>query len=170
VDLPPGKPGELRVRGPQVMVGYWNKPEETAKTITEDGWLMTGDIAVMDEDGYFAIVDRKKDMIIASGYNIYPRDIEEVIYEHPKVAEVVVAGVPHAYRGETVKAYIVLKADETATAEEIRAFCRERLAAYKVPSDVEFRPELPKTQVGKFLRRVLVEEERAKVGREKHVS
>ncbi|HIQ04702.1 MAG TPA: long-chain fatty acid--CoA ligase [Anaerolineae bacterium] len=159
-DKPIGEEGELWVRGPQVMPGYWQKPEETAKTKTEDGWLRTGDIARMDEDGYFYIVDRLKDIIIASGYNIVPREVEEVLYEHPKVQEAVVAGVPDAYRGETVKAYIVLKQGETATADEIRAFCRERLAAYKVPTQVEFRSELPKTLVGKFLRRVLVEEER----------
>ncbi|HIC90189.1 MAG TPA: long-chain fatty acid--CoA ligase [Anaerolineae bacterium] len=162
-DKPIGEEGELWVRGPQVMPGYWQKPEETAKTKTEDGWLRTGDIARMDEDGYFYIVDRLKDIIIASGYNIVPREVEEVLYEHPKVQEAVVAGVPDAYRGETVKAYIVLKQGETATADEIRAFCRERLAAYKVPTQVEFRSELPKTLVGKFLRRVLVEEERKKL-------
>ncbi len=162
-DAPVGQPGELWVRGPQVMVGYWNKPEETAKTVTEDGWLMTGDIAVMDEEGYFSIVDRKKDMIIASGYNIYPRDVEEVLYKHPKVAEAVVAGIPHPYRGETVKAYVVLKPGAVATEDEIRDFCKENLAPYKVPSTIEFRAELPKTQVGKVLRRVLVDEERTKL-------
>lgn len=163
-DLPVNTPGEMWIRGPQVMAGYWNKPEETAKTITPDGWLQTGDIAEMDEEGYFKIVDRKKDLIIASGYNIYPRDVEEVLFKHPKIAEAVVAGVPHPTRGETVKAYVVLKPGQTATEDEIRAFCREHLAPYKVPSSVEFRTELPKSQVGKFLRRVLVEEERAKVG------
>lgn len=163
-DLPVNTPGEMWVRGPQVMAGYWQKPEETAKTVTPDGWLQTGDIAEMDEDGYFKIVDRKKDLIIASGYNIYPRDVEEVLFKHPKVAEAVVAGIPHPTRGETVKAYVVLKPGQTATEDEIRAFCREHLAPYKVPSMVEFRTELPKSQVGKFLRRVLVEEERAKTG------
>ncbi len=162
-DAPVGQPGELWVRGPQVMVGYWNKPEETAKTVTEEGWLMTGDIAVMDDEGYFSIVDRKKDMIIASGYNIYPRDVEEVLFRHPKVAEAVVAGIPHPYRGETVKAYVVLKPSAVATEDEIRDFCKENLAPYKVPSTIEFRAELPKTQVGKVLRRVLVDEERAKL-------
>jgi len=161
-ELPVGEIGELVVRGPQVMKGYWNMPEETAIALRE-GWLYTGDIAKMDEDGYFSIVDRKKDMIIAGGYNVYPRDVEEVLYEHPKVKEAVVAGVPDPYRGETVKAYIVLKEGETATEEEIIAFCRENLARYKVPKMVEFRSELPKTMVGKILRRILVEEEKAKL-------
>ncbi len=161
--LPVGEVGELCVKGPQVMKGYWNRPDETAATIDEEGWLHTGDIARMDEDGYFYIVDRKKDIIIASGYNIIPREVEEVLYMHPKVLEAVVAGVPDPYRGETVKAYIVLKEGEQATAEEIIAFCREHLAPYKVPRLVEFRSELPKSQVGKFLRRVLVEEEKRKL-------
>ncbi|NUQ38250.1 MAG: long-chain fatty acid--CoA ligase [Caldilineales bacterium] len=158
-----GEEGELALRGPQVMVGYWNKPEETAKTRDEAGWLYTGDIAKMDEDGYFYIVDRKKDLIIASGYNIVPREVEEVLFEHPAVQEALVAGVPDAKRGETVKAYVVLKPGQTATAEELIAFCRENLAPYKVPKLVEFRSELPKSMVGKFLRRVLVEEEKAKL-------
>ncbi|RME80550.1 MAG: long-chain fatty acid--CoA ligase [Caldilineae bacterium] len=162
-ELPVGEAGELVLRGPQVMVGYWNKPEETAATIDGEGWLHTGDIAKMDEDGYFYIVDRKKDLIIASGYNIVPREVEEVLFEHPKVQEAVVAGVPDPKRGETVKAYIVLKEGETATAEEIIAFCKENLAPYKVPKMVEFRSELPKSMVGKFLRRVLVEEEKQKL-------
>jgi long-chain acyl-CoA synthetase len=162
VDKPVGQDGELWLRGPQVMMGYWNSPADTAKTITEDGWLRTGDIAHMDADGYFYIVDRLKDIIIASGYNIIPREVEEVLFEHPKVQEAVVAGIPDRYRGETVKAYVVLKANETATPEEIRTFCKERLAPYKVPTQVEFRSELPKTMVGKFLRRVLVEEEKKK--------
>jgi long-chain acyl-CoA synthetase len=158
-----GEEGELWLRGPQVMEGYWQRPDETAKTVTEDGWLRTGDIARMDEEGYFYIVDRLKDIIIASGFNIVPREVEEVLFEHPKVQEAVVAGVPDAYRGETVKAYVVLKPGETCTPEEIIAFCKERLAPYKVPRQVEFRSELPKTMVGKFLRRVLVEEEQKKL-------
>lgn len=158
-----GEEGELALRGPQVMVGYWNKPEETAHTKDAEGWLYTGDIAKMDAEGYFYIVDRKKDLIIASGYNIVPREVEEVLFEHPKVQEAVVAGVPDAKRGETVKAYVVLKPGETATAEELIAFCRKGLAPYKVPKVVEFRSELPKSMVGKFLRRVLVEEEKAKL-------
>ena len=165
VEKPVGEDGELWLRGPQVMKGYWNRPDETAKTITEDGWLRTGDIARMDADGYFYIVDRLKDIIIASGFNIIPREVEEVLFEHPKIQEAVVAGVPDPYRGETVKAYIVLKSGETATPEEIVAFCKERLARYKVPKQIEFRSELPKTMVGKFLRRVLVEEEKKKLGK-----
>ncbi len=159
--LPPGEPGELAVKGPQVMKGYWNRPEETAQTLV-DGWLLTGDIATMDEEGYFQIVDRKKDIIIAGGFNIYPREVEEVLYQHPKVKEAVVVGIPDPYRGETVKAYIVPKEGETPTAEEIEAFCRERLAAYKVPKLWEFRKDLPKTMVGKILRRALREQEMAK--------
>jgi long-chain acyl-CoA synthetase len=150
-----GEAGELLVRGPQVMKGYFNNAAETATTIDADGWLHTGDIAVMDADGYIAIVDRKKDLIIAGGYNIVPREVEEALFQHPKVAEAAVVGVPDAKRGETVKAVIVLKAGEQATAEEIRAFCKERLAPYKVPTLVEFSAELPKTQVGKVLRRQL---------------
>ena len=161
-EMPVGEPGELVIRGPQVMKGYWNKPEETAQVL-RDGWLYTGDIAKMDEDGYFYIVDRKKDMIIAGGYNIYPRDVEEVLYQHPKVKEAVVAGVPDRYRGETVKAYVVLKDGETATEEEILEYCAENLAKYKAPKIVEFRQELPKTMIGKILRRSLVEEEKRKL-------
>ena len=157
-----GEVGELVVRGPQVMKGYWNMPEET-EMVLQDGWLYTGDIARADEDGFFYIVDRKKDMIIASGYNVYPRDVEEVLFEHPKVADVAVAGVPDPKRGETVKAYIVLKEGETATPEEIIEFSRERMSKYKVPTLVEFRKELPKTMVGKVLRRELIEEEKKKL-------
>ena len=158
----PGEEGELVIYGPQVMKGYWEKPDETAKTIDKEGWLHTGDIAKMDDEGYFYIVDRKKDLIIASGYNIVPREVEEVLFMHPKVQEAVVAGVPDAKRGETVKAFVILKPGQTATSEEMRAFCKENLAPYKVPSLVEFRSELPKSQIGKVLRRVLVEEEKAK--------
>ncbi len=159
--LAPGQPGELALRGPQVMLGYWKRPEETAEVL-RDGWLLTGDMAVMDEEGYFTIVDRKKDLIIAGGYNVYPREVEEVLYQHPKVLEACVAGVPDSYRGETVKAFVVLRDGEQATVEEIREFAKSRLAAYKVPRTVEFRAELPMTLVGKVLRRALVEEERAK--------
>ncbi|MFS0882304.1 long-chain fatty acid--CoA ligase [Bacillus sp. 7586-K] len=158
----PNELGELLVKGPQVMKGYWNRIEETEAAL-RDGWLYTGDIGYMDEDGYFYIVDRKKDMIIASGYNIYPREIEEVLYEHDKVQEVVVAGIPDPYRGETVKAYIVLKEGVTATAEEFNEYARKHLAAYKVPHIYEFRNELPKTAVGKILRRALIEEEKEKL-------
>ena len=157
-----GEEGEIVVRGPQVMKGYWNRPDETATTIDADGWLHTGDIAKMDEDGYFYIVDRKKDLIIASGYNIVPREVEEVLFMHAKVFEAAVAGVADPKRGETVKAYIVLKQGESCTAEEIRAFCKENLAPYKVPTLIEFRQDLPKSQIGKVLRRLLVEEEKQK--------
>jgi len=163
VDRPVGEDGELWVKGPQVMQGYWGRPDETAKTITEDGWLRTGDIARQDDEGYFYIVDRLKDIIIASGFNIVPREVEEVLFLHPKVQEAVVAGVPDKFRGETVKAYVVLKEGEACTTDELVQFCKERLAPYKVPRQIEFRSELPKTQVGKFLRRVLVEEERKRL-------
>ena len=164
-ELPIGEIGELIIRGPQVMKGYWNMPEETAQTL-RNGWLYTGDIAKMDEEGYFSIVDRKKDMIIAGGFNVYPRDVEEVIYEHPKVREVVAAGIPDPYRGETVKVYIVLKEGETATEDEIREFCKGKMAKFKVPTHVEFRTELPKTIIGKVLRRILVEEEKKKLAKQ----
>ncbi len=167
LDVAVGQEGELALRGPQVMMGYWNKPEETANVKDADGWLYTGDIAKMDEDGYFYIVDRKKDIIIASGYNVVPREVEEVLFSHPAVQEAVVAGIPHPVRGETVKAYVVLKPGQVTTSAELIAFCKEQLAAYKVPTMVEFRSELPKSMVGKFLRRVLVEEERAKLAGDK---
>ena len=160
--VPAGEEGELIIRGPQVMKGYWKRPEETAEAISEEGWFHTGDIARMDEDGCFYIVDRKKDLIIASGYNIVPREVEEVLYTHEKVQEAVVVGVPDEVRGENVKAYIVLKAGQSSTPEEITEFCREQLAPYKVPRLVDFRDELPKSQVGKILRRVLLEEEKQK--------
>jgi long-chain acyl-CoA synthetase len=161
--LDAGEAGELVVRGPQVMKGYYNSPEETSNAIDADGWLHTGDIAVMDADGYFSIVDRKKDLIIASGFNIVPREVEEVLFTHPKVLEAAVVGVPDPKRGETVKAFVVLKEGQRATVEELRDFCKERLAPYKVPTLVEFRTELPKSQVGKTLRRILVEEEKSKL-------
>ncbi len=161
--LAPGQEGEIVVRGPQVMKGYYNNKEETDKTIDKNGWLHTGDIAKMDKDGYFYIVDRKKDLIIAGGYNIVPREVEEVLFMHPKVMEAAVIGVPDAKRGEVVKAFVVLKEGATATPDEIRSFCKEKLAPYKVPSHVEFRKELPKTQVGKVLRRTLLDEEKAKM-------
>jgi long-chain acyl-CoA synthetase len=156
-ELPVGELGEVIIKGPQVMKGYWNMPEETANTL-RDGWLFTGDIAKVDEDGFLYIVDRKKDMIIASGFNVYPRDIEEVLYEHPSVQEAVVIGVPDIYRGEDVKAFVVLKAGKTATEEEVINYCRQNLSAYKVPRQVEFRDQLPKTGVGKILRRALRDE------------
>ncbi len=147
------------------MSGYWNMAEETAKMISHDHWLHTGDIAKMDKDGYFYIVDRKKDLIIASGYKIVPREVEEVIFTHPKVREAAVAGVPDPKRGETVKAYIILKAGMSATEDEIRAHCKASLAPYKVPALIEFRNELPKSQIGKVIRRRLVEEEKAKLAK-----
>jgi len=157
-DRPPGEEGELCIRGPQVMLGYWNRPEETEKAL-RNGWLYTGDIARMDEEGYFYIVGRKKDMIICSGYNVYPREVEEVLYQHPKIQEACIVGVPDPYRGETVKAFVVLKEREPATAEEIIEFCRKNMAKYKIPTQVEFRQELPKSHVGKVLRKILREEE-----------
>jgi len=153
-EMKPGEPGELIIRGPQVTQGYYNKPNET-KASLKDGWLYTGDIGTMDEEGYFYIVDRKKDMIIAGGYNIYPRDIDEVLYQHPKVAEACAIGVPDPYRGETVKVFVVLKEGQTSSEEEIIKFCKEKLAAYKVPKLVEFVPSLPKSAVGKILRKEL---------------
>jgi len=161
-DVPPGEPGEILIKSPLVMRGYWNNPEETAGQL-RDGWLSTGDIAVMDDDGYFAIVDRKKDMVIAGGYNIYPREIDEVLYQHPSVQDACAVGVPDAYRGETIKAYIVCRPGQTASADEIIDFCREKLAAYKAPKLVEFRDSLPKSAVGKILRKVLRDEELNKV-------
>ena len=162
IPLPPGEIGEIVVKGPQVMKGYWNRPEETEMTM-RDGWLLTGDLGYMDENGFFYVVDRKKDMIIAGGFNIYPRDVEEVLYEHPAIQECVVAGVPDPYRGETVKAFIVLKEGASVTEEELNKFCRENLASFKVPRIYEFRTELPKTAVGKILRRTLIEEEKEKL-------
>ena len=160
--LPPGEVGEIAIKGPQVMKGYWNRPEDTAMTFN-DGWFLTGDLGYMDENGYFYVVDRKKDMIIAGGYNIYPREVEEVLYEHEAIQECVVAGIPDPYRGETVKAYIVLKEGKTVTEKELNEFCRQSLAAYKVPRFYDFRDELPKTAVGKILRRALVDEEKQKM-------
>lgn len=159
-ELAPNQVGELYIHGPQVMKGYWNRPEETAEVI-KDGWLATGDLAKMDEEGYFYIMDRCKDLIIAGGFNIYPREVEEVLYEHPAVGEVVVIGVPDEYRGETVKAYVVIKSGITVTEQELDQHCRQRLASYKIPRLYEFRTELPKSAIGKILRRVLQEELKA---------
>ncbi|MBE7469456.1 MAG: long-chain fatty acid--CoA ligase [Anaerolineales bacterium] len=163
-ELGPNQPGVICIRGPQVMKGYWNMPKETADALRQhaDGqiWLHTGDIAQMSEDGYFRIVDRKKDMILASGgFNVYPRDIEERLYEHPKVLEAVAIGVPVDSDNQRAKAFVVLKPGQTVTPEELIAWCKEGLAPYKVPKFVEFRSELPKTMVGKILRRQLMEEE-----------
>lgn len=166
--IPPGdeRIGELCVRGPQVMKGYWKRPEETRSTLDDGGWLHTGDICRMDSDGYFFIVDRKKDIIITSGFKVLPRDVEEVLFLHPKVQEAVVAGIPNDVRGdESVKAYIVPVPGSSPTVEEMVDFCRLHLAPYKVPRMFEFRNELPKTMVGKVLRRALVEEEKARIAR-----
>ena len=160
-EMPVGETGELVVRGPQVMRGYWQREDATAETII-DGWLHTGDIAMMDAEGYFFIVDRKKDMIISGGYNVYPRDIEEVLFEHPKIAEATAIGVPHPKRGEQVKVFVVLKPGESATAEEILEFCQGKLATYKLPTELEFKAELPKTNVGKVLKKDLRAAEQAK--------
>ncbi|WP_029898675.1 long-chain-fatty-acid--CoA ligase [Desulfohalovibrio reitneri] len=159
--LPPGKDGELIIKGPQVMKGYWNRPDETA-TALRNGWLYTGDIARMDEDGYFTIVDRKKDLIISGGFNIYPREIDEVLHGHPKIKEAVVIGIPHKLRGETIKAFVVPLEGEELHRQEVVHYCREKLASYKVPRQVEIRDELPKNLVGKVLRRALRDEELAK--------
>lgn len=157
-DLQPYEQGEIVLRSPTVMLGYYKMPEESAKTIV-DGWLFTGDIGYMDEDGYFYITDRKKDLIIVGGFNVFPREIDELIYQHPKVKEGITVGVPDPYKGERIKVYIVLKEGETATEEEFIAYFRQNLTPYKVPSEVEFRTELPKSAIGKILRRQLREEE-----------
>jgi long-chain acyl-CoA synthetase len=155
--MPVGEIGELVVKGPQVFKGYHQMPTETSNSL-RDGWLYTGDIARMDEDGYFYIVDRKKELIKPGGYQVWPREVEEVIAANPKVLDVGVAGVPDAYRGETVKAWVVVKPGEELTQQEVMDWCKERLAKFKVPTEVEFRSELPKTTVGKILRRELVRE------------
>ena len=160
-DVPLGERGELWVKGPQVMQGYWNRPEDSAEVLT-DGWMATGDIVVMGEDLNLRIVDRKKDMIIVSGFNVYPNEIEDVVAHNPKVGEVVAIGVPHPVSGETVKIFVTKK-DESLTREELRNYCRQYLTGYKIPKDIEFRDELPKTNVGKILRRVLRDEEIAKL-------
>lgn len=160
-DVPVGERGELIVKGPQVMLGYKNRPEETAKAL-RDGWCYSGDIATMDEEGYFYIVDRKKDLIISGGYNVYPRDIEEVFFLHPKVQEACAIGIPHPTRGESVKVFVVLKEGTTATQEELIDHCRTKLAAYKLPTEIEFRKELPMSNVGKVLRKALRAEEMEK--------
>lgn len=160
-DVEPGEIGELAVSGPQVMQGYWNRPEETERVL-RDGWLLTGDLGTMDDEGFCYILDRRKDLIIAGGYNIYPREVEEVLFEHPDVEEAAVAGVVDPYRGETVKAYIVLRQGASVGADDLKAWCKERLAVYKVPKVYEFRETLPKTMAGKVLRRKLIEEDEEK--------
>lgn len=154
-EMPTGEAGELLMRGPQIMKEYLNKPEETRKTLTEDGFLCTGDVAKMDEDGYFYIVDRIKDMIISGGFNVYPRDIDEVLFEHPKVLEACCIGIPHKKRGEAIKAFVVLKEGEEMTEREVIDYCSTKLAKYKLPTKVEFQQELPKSNVGKILRKDL---------------
>ncbi|MDO8735506.1 MAG: long-chain fatty acid--CoA ligase, partial [Thermoleophilia bacterium] len=154
-DVKPGDDGEMLVRGPQVMKGYWNEPEETAAAINPEGWLHTGDIARADDDGFYYIVDRKKDIIITGGINVYPREVEEVLAQFSKVKEVAVKGLPHKLRGEVVKAYVVLKENEQATASEIRKFAREKMAEYKVPQKIEFIDELPRSVLRKVLKRKL---------------
>ena len=160
-ELPRGEVGEIVMTSPYVMMGYWNNPEETAKQL-RDGWVYSGDLAYMDEDGFVFLVDRSKDLVIAGGYNIYPVEIDGVIAGHPKVFDVMCVGIPHEYRGETLKAFIVPKPGETLTEEEINTFCRENLAPYKVPKMIEFRTEVPRTPTGKALRRILRDEEIAK--------
>ena len=153
-EMPQGETGEIAIKGPQVMKGYYKKPEETARAL-KDGWFYSGDVGRFDEDGYLSIVDRIKDMIIAGGFNVYPVEIDNVLFEHPKILEACAVGVPDEYRGETVKAYVVPKKGEVLTEKEVVAYCREHLAAYKVPRTVAFVEELPKSAVGKILRRKL---------------
>ncbi|MGD9412873.1 MAG: AMP-binding protein, partial [Desulfobacterales bacterium] len=155
----------IAIKGPQVMMGYYKKPEDTEIALI-DGWFLTGDIGRFDEDGYLSIVDRKKDMIIAGGYNIYPVELDDVLMGHPKILEACAVGIPHEYRGETVKAFIVTKEGEALTEEEVTRYCKENLAAYKVPKIFEFVDELPKSTVGKVLRRKLKEMELAKMKNE----
>jgi long-chain acyl-CoA synthetase len=161
-DVAPGEVGEIVNRGPMIIPGYWNKPEETAYAI-KDGWLYSGDVGKMDENGWFYVVDRKKDLIIASGYKVWPRDVEDVLFQHPAVREAAVVGMPDPYRGETVKAFVALKEglERPVNPEDIISFCKSRMAAYKYPREVEFVSEIPKTLTGKFLRRALREKEKA---------
>ncbi len=162
-ELPPKSVGELAIKGPQVMKGYWNKPEETSESI-KNGWLLTGDLATMDKDGYFYIVGRKKEMIITGGFNVYPQEIESVLYEHPSVKEAAVIGIPHEYSGERVKAFVVVK-DHSISEEELLAHCYENLTRYKVPKQIEIRDSLPRNTVGKLLKRLLITEETIETGR-----
>ncbi len=161
-EVPAGEPGELLIRGPQVMQGYWQRPEATAETFTEDGWLKTGDIGVIDEDGFLKLVDRKKDMILVSGFNVYPNDVEDAVMRHPGIRECVAVGVPDERKGEAIKLFVSLH-DQNLTEADIIAHCREQLTGYKVPSFIEVRDDLPKSTVGKLLRRVLRDEARAQV-------
>lgn len=159
-DLPPGEIGELLVRGPQLMQGYWKRPADTAAAFTADGWLRTGDVARMNADGYFQVIERKKEMIVAGAYNIYPRDVEEVLYEHPQIIEAAVAGIPREDGSTEIRAFVVLREGATANAEEVHAFLAERLNSRLVPDAIEFRHSLPRSFIGKVLRRVLVSESR----------
>ena len=161
-EMPTGASGEVTFKGPQVMQGYYNKPDETA-AVLKNGWLYTGDIGFIDDEGFLTLIDRKKDMIIASGYNIYPNEIDEVLFEHPKVLEAGTIGIPDDYRGESVKAFVVSKQGETISEQELIEYCRTKLAAYKIPKNIEFIDELPKTAIGKILRRELRERELAKI-------
>jgi long-chain acyl-CoA synthetase len=161
-ELEIGQPGEVAIKGPQIMMGYYKKPEETAEVLKE-GWFFTGDIGQFDDDGYLTIVDRKKDMIIAGGYNIYPVELDGVLMGHPKILEACTIGLPHEYRGETVKAFIVVKEGQELTEDEVAAYCKENLAAYKIPKLIEFIDELPKSAVGKILRRKLKDMEMEKI-------
>jgi long-chain acyl-CoA synthetase len=161
-EMPFGEPGEIIIKGPQIMKGYYKKPEETGKVL-KDGWFYSGDIGRFDEDGYLTIVDRKKDMIIAGGYNIYPVELDNVLFGHPKILEACTIGIPDTYRGETVKAFIVVKQGEQLSKEEVLAYCKKNLASYKVPKQIEFVTELPKSAVGKILRRELRDKELAKI-------
>lgn len=159
-ELPLGEEGEIVIKGPQIMMGYYKNPDETANTL-KDGWYLSGDIGKFDSDGYLSVVDRKKDMIIAGGYNIYPVELDGVLMTHPKILEACTIGIPHEYRGETVKAFVVVKEGETLSEEEVSTYCKEKLAAYKVPKLIEFIAELPKTAVGKIMRRELRDREMA---------
>jgi long-chain acyl-CoA synthetase len=158
--VPIGSPGEIAIRGPQVMAGYWNRPDETAKVMTPDGFFKSGDVGVMDERGFVKIVDRKKDMILVSGFNVYPNEVEGVVASHPGVLECACVGVPDDYSGEAVKLFVVRK-DPDLTVDALMAFCKENLTGYKKPKYIEFREELPKTNVGKILRRMLRDEVKA---------
>jgi long-chain acyl-CoA synthetase len=157
-----GEPGELCVHGPQVMRGYWQRPDETAKVIDADGWLGTGDIGVMDERGFIRLIDRKKDMILVSGFNVYPNEIEEVLVMHPGISEAAAIGIPDEVQGERIKVFVVRR-DPTLTVDDVLAHCRKNLTGYKMPKFVEFRDALPQTNVGKILRRALRDEELAKL-------
>jgi long-chain acyl-CoA synthetase len=162
-ELPPGEIGELWTKGPQVVAGYWERPEATAESFTHGHYLHTGDVGKMDEGGWFYIVDRSKDMINAGGYKVWPREVEDYLYQHPAVREASVVGVPDPYRGETVKAFVALHAGSTTTPDEILEFCKEAMATYKRPREVEIVDDIPKTVTGKYLRRELREREKAKV-------